>query len=827
MVARGAGAAGPVLLADRQWDPPGLARRLPSLGVGALRSAPLLPWRVQCPVRVCAALTAGLGGSGRYVVLCLSRFPLPAPRVWRCVWCAVLSGCPLPSLAGTPFHAVCAFRELGPLALLVVPACPLRVCALALPRRPPPPPWVVWHAHLAQSRHWALVAPFHVVRAPLRVLPRSLAPFGVLGGGRAGPGSPLPGLGLCAPHGAGPWRSCSRGQGLGGGGGSPCAVPPVCATRGTRRAGGRSASFRPPALPGQATKRASLALFWSWGARSPYHSSSCSPALSGRDLCGVLARWRGLACSPRFLWAPAAGAGGQAVLRLLSRAGGGGTIPPALGGWGPAPLRLAGQWGAWGGGLRRSLPAPPLGGRPRFPTLAPLRRNPPRRARSVGVTGPLRGGGDEGRPVDRSPGGPFRPEPPLCPPRVGNGYGGGNGGRGLHTVLVRRCAPPPGLVRAPLRHAGVGSPVGRDPRGSRRLGALGRAVCRSRCIPPPPRVAVPSGGGGAAPRLRGGGGSLLWPSNWGGGARGGGWGGRSAAPRPPVPLGVGLPSVVFGVPPQGILVPWGLPGGRGRRARPGRPPMGRCGGGGGGGGENPTALVRSPPSPGWPLKGPLCLRCPGRRRCAVGRQQAGWERAGGSGGGACRGRGAPSPRLQQSLRGGCGVAVSLVCLRSLLGLRGRGLGGWGGSLVPWRRPLTAKGGRPGGPGTGGQPLAGGLHSSPAPLCPEPDPRAGPRCGPLSPPPSPRSAGRPGAAVTVSGQRLAGCGAVGSPPRSLSPPFLPWEVARAPLSRRIVGVGVGREAQLPPPLSRVRGLGRHLRRRLCGGWGWGGGRLRRR
>ena len=196
MLALGAGAAGPVLLACRKWDPLGLARRLPSLGVGAWRSAPLLPWRVQCPVRVCAALAAGSGGSGRYLVLCSSRYPLPAPHVPRCVWRAVLSGCPLSSLAGTPFHAVCAFRELGLVALLVVPACPLRVCALALPRRPLPPPWVVWRAHLARSQHWALVGPFHVVFAPPRVLPQSLAPSGVLRGGRSGPGSPLLGLGL-------------------------------------------------------------------------------------------------------------------------------------------------------------------------------------------------------------------------------------------------------------------------------------------------------------------------------------------------------------------------------------------------------------------------------------------------------------------------------------------------------------------------------------------------------------------------------------------------------------------------------------------------------
>ena len=44
------------------------------------------------------------------------------------------------------------------------------------------------------SRHWALVGPFDVVPATPRVLPRSLAMSGVLGGGRSGPGSPLPGL---------------------------------------------------------------------------------------------------------------------------------------------------------------------------------------------------------------------------------------------------------------------------------------------------------------------------------------------------------------------------------------------------------------------------------------------------------------------------------------------------------------------------------------------------------------------------------------------------------------------------------------------------------
>ena len=157
-----------------------------------------------------------------------------------------------------------------------------------------------------------------------------------------------------------------------------------------------------------------------------------------------------------------------------------------------------------------------------------------------------------------------------------------------------------------------------------------------------------------------------------------------------------------------------------------------------------------------------------------------------------------------------------------------GGGGVGGALwspgAALRRP---RGGRHGGPGPRGQPSAGGSHPSPTPLYLEPDPRAGPRWGPLSPPPSSRGAGRLGAAMRVSGQRLAGCGAVGSPPRSLSLPSLPREVARAPLSRRTVGGAWVGGPSPPPQLSRTRRLVLHLRRRLCGGCGCGGGGLCRR
>ena len=73
------------------------------------------------------------------------------------------------------------------------------VCARAPAASAPPPLSVVWRAQLARSELWALVGPFHVVHAPPRVLPRSLALSGVLGRGWSGPGSPLPGC-CCEGH---------------------------------------------------------------------------------------------------------------------------------------------------------------------------------------------------------------------------------------------------------------------------------------------------------------------------------------------------------------------------------------------------------------------------------------------------------------------------------------------------------------------------------------------------------------------------------------------------------------------------------------------------
>ena len=181
-------------------------------------------------------------------------------------------------------------------------------------------------------------------------------------------------------------------------------------------------------------------------------------------------------------------------------------------------------------------------------------------------------------------------------------------GRGLHTVLVR----------ALLRHAGVGSPCGRDPR-----------LSRSSRIPPPPASRALLGGG--RPLGPGGAKGRSCGSQAGGGCRGGGVGGVPS--RPPAPSGVGLPAVVSGVPPPGYTRAIGVAGrlrasGAVRSAADGSV---RRGGGGGGG--NPPALVRAPVFPGpasdkaapfapsWvppvrrrPVAGRACGRLP-RPRC--------------------------------------------------------------------------------------------------------------------------------------------------------------------------------------------------------------------
>ena len=154
---------------------------------------------------------------------------------------------------------------------------------------------------------------------------------------------------------AGPWRSCAGGGAGGGPVGRGVALP-------------RSVPL--PSLGRQQSGCHGRCAVHG-GRGPPYHSGSCSPANSGGDLCGALARWRGLVCSPRPPWEPAAGAGGRVALRLLSRAAGGPSpLPRGVGAGAPAACRPVGGWG--GGGLRRGLPALLLGGGLRYSILALL-----------------------------------------------------------------------------------------------------------------------------------------------------------------------------------------------------------------------------------------------------------------------------------------------------------------------------------------------------------------------------------------------------------------------------------------------------------------------
>ena len=126
------------------------------------------------------------------------------------------------------------------------------------------------------------------------------------------------------------------------------------------------------------------------------------------------------------------------------------------------------------------------------------------------------------------------------------------------------------------------------------------------------------------------------------------------------------------------------------------------------------------------------------------------------------------------VRGGGGAPP-----RPLSGLCGRGGGGeWGGAFGPLAMPPVGQ--RGGGAAWQSWPRGPAIGQGVAPFPRPPLPRAGfsrrPSLGPLIPRPLSRGAGRPGVAVRVSGQWLAGCGAAGFPPRLLSPHSLPREVA---------------------------------------------------
>ena len=315
-------------------------------------------------------------------------------------------------------------------------------------------------------------------------------------------------------------------------------------------------------------------------------------------------------------------------------------------------------------------------------------------------------------------------------------------GRGRCVVLARWCQF--ARLSRPPREQAVGG-----------AGALGVRIQ----LRPPPGVTVPSGGGGTFPRPRGG-----WRAGApvarrpGGGVGGEKRGGRATAPRPPAlwdgPWPPSLSPFSSGAPPWGIHVQAGLQGGRGRRARSGRPPVGQCGGGWGGG---LLATVRSPAfprlAPEWASSFAHSWLPPFRCQSAAGNAGVTGRPTGGAWHAvALAAAVAPTPWVQRPPRGG-GWPPSLWLVS------GRPWAGWGGgggegggegghpAVPPWFPDAAPR--RPRGGGLvvavpGGQPPTGvrTLPTPPSTLW-VPDPRAGSRSGALLPSPSLRGASWPG------------------------------------------------------------------------------------
>ena len=441
-------------------------------------------------------------------------------------------------------------------------------------------------------------------------------------------------------------------------------TPRSCGRGGAVGAGGHSASFRPSAFPGQATKRVSPASCCPWGAWPPISLRFVLARLSwARSVRrpGTLARARLFSAAP----AGAGGWGGGAGRAPAPLSGGGGGPSPLPRGVGAGAPAACGPVGGGGGGVSlRGLPDPLLGGGLRYSIPAPLVSSAhplPACACGRGRGAAPGRGGVRGGPWTAPPGAPADLNPPSALPEWAVVTGGSCRARPPYCSGGPPCAAPKlGARVAPARWCGLALRP-RPPRGQAAGGAGARGVQAQPHPPPPPRRGpFWGGGGGASPRLRGGGGPLLWLPSWGGGAGGGGGGG--AAPPPPRPVGRRPAVRCVRRAPLGCTRAVGVAGrprasGAVRSAADG--PVRRGGGGGGRGGR--------------PLIGPLRLRSPGRRRSAVGRQRAG--RAG-----VCPGRGAPAPRVQRPPRG-------VVRGRRFFGLPPSALGpGWAGGGGVWGGP---------------------------------------------------------------------------------------------------------------------------------------------
>ena len=218
------------------------------------------------------------------------------------------------------------------------------------------------------------------------------------------------------------------------------------------------------------------------------------------------------------------------------------------------------------------------------------------------------------------------------------------------------CAP----VRRPqawsARRSGAlvwARPSAATPAGAGGWGSWGARCAGPAASPPPPPRRGPFWGRGGVPSAPGG--RRVAPvalKLWGG--NGGGVGGPPHHPPSQRPVGRRPAIRCLRRAPPGYNRAVGVAGrprasGAARSAANGSV---RRGGGEGGGTPPPSFAPLS--SPGRPLKGPLRLCRPGRRRSAVGRQRAGRRRAGGSPGALAAAAVPPHPGCSGLFGGGAG-----------------------------------------------------------------------------------------------------------------------------------------------------------------------------
>ena len=281
------------------------------------------------------------------------------------------------------------------------------MCALALPRRPrsPPLPQLVWRAHFARARCWALVGLFYSVRALRASYPGPvlrLVCF-LFWGGRPSPVSPLPGLGLCAPRGVGLriWGVPAPGDGVGGGAacvpfprslrpggqfgwGSPCLGPSLCLPWAGNKTGVLDVA---PAMEGVAPIPFRLVLACCLGARSARRPGVLAPICLPVVVPAGVGSW-GLGAGP----APAS------LPRTAVLPGGGGITATASGGVRAGVAAACGSVGGveGSGGIAPWLPSSLSEGGGLRPSAQPhsrRRRIPSRCTRSAGAVGQPRAPG--------------------------------------------------------------------------------------------------------------------------------------------------------------------------------------------------------------------------------------------------------------------------------------------------------------------------------------------------------------------------------------------------------------------------------------------------